>query len=120
MLIPGQGFRRLWTPGADATFGVFANRYDGDMDALNTVSLVAYALASILYLTFRPLRRGGLGRLGRAALLVGWLLQVVDIGLRCVHGQHPASSASEAMAFLAWMIAGGFLLASVPYKLTVA
>jgi ABC-type uncharacterized transport system permease subunit len=51
---------------------------------------------------------------------VGWALQVVDIGVRCVHGQHPASSTAEAMAFSAWMVAGGYLVGSLRYRLAAA
>jgi ABC-type uncharacterized transport system permease subunit len=90
------------------------------MDALNAVSLVAYALASVHYLLFHAARRDGLARVGRLFLMAGWTLQVVDIGVRCVHGQHPASSTPEAMAFIAWMIAGGYLFASFRYRLAVA
>ena len=90
------------------------------MDALNAVSLVAYAVATIHYVVFNAARRKGLGRVGWGALVVGWVLQVVDIGVRCVHGQHPASSTAEAMAFIAWMLVGGFLVASYRYRLAVA
>jgi ABC-type uncharacterized transport system permease subunit len=90
------------------------------LDSLNAGSLIAYGLASLLYLTFHAGQRGGLARAGRGALIVGWVLQVVDIGFRCARGQHPASSAAEAMAFIAWLIAGGYLVASFRYRLDVA
>jgi ABC-type uncharacterized transport system permease subunit len=90
------------------------------MDALSAFSLIAYCLASALYLAFHAARRAPVARLARVALLGGWTVQVVDIGLRCVHGQHPASSTAEALAFIGWMIAGGFLLAAFRYRVEVA
>lgn len=90
------------------------------MDALNAVALGGYALASALYLVFHLRQRALVGRLARAAAVVGWAAQTVDIGIRCVHFQHPASSAAEAMAFIAWTIALGFLLGSLRYRLDVA
>jgi ABC-type uncharacterized transport system permease subunit len=53
-------------------------------------------------------------------LVVAVALQTVDIGVRCLHMQHPASSIAEAMAFIAWLIAGGFALASLRYQLQAA
>jgi ABC-type uncharacterized transport system permease subunit len=90
------------------------------MDALNLAALVAYAAAAVVYLAFHAGRRPALARVGRAALVAGWGLQVVDIAIRCTHGQHPASSTAEAMAFTAWVVVGGYLAASVRYRLEVA
>ena len=90
------------------------------MDALNAVSLVAYAAATVLYLAFHASLRPGLARAGRIMLALGWVVQTVDIGIRCVHLQHPASSTPEAMAFIAWTLVAGFLLASLRYRLDAA
>jgi ABC-type uncharacterized transport system permease subunit len=90
------------------------------MDALNAVSLVAYAAATVLYLAFQARLQAPLARTGRIILALGWVVQTVDIGIRCVHGQHPASSTPEAMAFIAWTLVLGFLVASLRYRLDAA
>src|SRR5438876_10258864 len=90
------------------------------VDALNAVSLIAYAVATVLYLAFQAGLRPPLARAGRIVLGLGWVVQTVDIGIRCVHLQHPASSTPEAMAFIAWMIVCGYILASLRYRLHAA
>jgi ABC-type uncharacterized transport system permease subunit len=90
------------------------------VDALNAVSLVVYAVAVVLYLAFNAGLRAPVARMGRIMLAAGWVVQTVDIGIRCVHLQHPLSSTAEAMAFTAWMIVGGYLLASLRYRLEAA
>src|SRR4051812_23285616 len=42
-----------------------------------------------------------------------------DIGWRGTQHVHPAQSVREAMGFLAFIITGGYLLASVRYRLTL-
>jgi ABC-type uncharacterized transport system permease subunit len=90
------------------------------VDALNAASLVAYAAATCIYLAFHSGLRAPMARFGRAVLFLGWIVQTVDIGIRCVHAQHPVSSITEAMAFIAWMIVGGYLGASLRYRLDAA
>jgi ABC-type uncharacterized transport system permease subunit len=90
------------------------------VDALNAVSLVAYAAATVLYLALHAQPRIALARAARIILALGWVVQTVDIGIRCVHMQHPASSTPEAMAFIAWTLVAGFLLASLRYRLEAA
>jgi ABC-type uncharacterized transport system permease subunit len=90
------------------------------VDALNAVSLLAYAVATVLYLAFHAGLRAPLARAGRISLALGWVVQTVDIGIRCVHLQHPASSTAEAIAFIAWMLAAGYLAASLRYRLEAA
>jgi ABC-type uncharacterized transport system permease subunit len=90
------------------------------VDVLTTLDVVAYAAAAALYLAFHV----GLGtraaKLGRLVLVAGFGVQVVGITIGCLRGAHPASSTSEAVAFIAWMIAGGFLAASFRYRLDAA
>ena len=90
------------------------------MDILTSFTLAAYGAAATLYMTYQAGLREAVARAGRALLAVGFVLQAVDIGIRCVRLQHPASSTSEAMAFIAWLIAGGYLLASLRYRLHAA
>lgn len=82
--------------------------------------LLIYAVAAALYLGFHLGFGPVAARAGRLALLCGWAIQLVDIGLRCFKAQHPLSSVSEAMAFIAWLVAGLFLVASVRYRLHAA
>jgi ABC-type uncharacterized transport system permease subunit len=95
--------------------------------------LVLYGLAALLYLAFlfhqqrAPARNRphvGLGpasaRAGRYALIAAWAVHLVDIALRCFRMQHPLSSIGEAMAFIAWLIALGFLLSTFRYRLHAA
>jgi ABC-type uncharacterized transport system permease subunit len=90
------------------------------VDALNAVSLVAYATATVLYLAFHARMQASLARAGRIIVALGWVVQTVDIGIRCVHGQHPASSTPEAMAFIGWTVMAGYLGASLRYRLDAA
>ena len=82
--------------------------------------LLIYAVSAVLYLGFHLGFGAVAARAGRLALTVGWGIHLVDIGLRCFKGQHPLSSVSEAMAFIAWLVAGLFLLASMRYRLHAA
>jgi hypothetical protein len=82
--------------------------------------LLIYALAAALYLGFHLGFGQAAGRAGRVALAIGFGVQLVDIGVRCFRAQHPLASISEAMAFIAWLLVGGFLLASVRYRLHAA
>ncbi len=90
------------------------------MEALTPVYLVAYAAAVALYLAYHAGLREAIGRAGRGALIVAFLVQGIDIGLRCAQLQHPATSTAEAMSFLAWLIAGAYLAASLRYRLHAA
>jgi ABC-type uncharacterized transport system permease subunit len=82
--------------------------------------LLAYAAAGALYLAFHAGQRDAVARGARAALVAGVALHTVEIALRCVRGQHPAASVAEAMSFIAWAVAGGYLLASLRYRLHAA
>lgn len=84
------------------------------------VEILAYAVASALYLGYLFTARGPVTRVARAALSVGVAAQLSDIGLRCVAGQNPVSSTPEAVALVAFLIACGTLVAGLRYKLTAA
>jgi ABC-type uncharacterized transport system permease subunit len=82
--------------------------------------LLIYAVAAAFYLSV-PLGAGDrAARVGRIVLLVAWLVQLGDIGARCLHGQHPLFSTSEAVAFIAWLLAGGFMAATLRYRVHAA
>ncbi len=82
--------------------------------------VLLYAASAALYLGFHLGFGAGAGRAGRLALAVAAFVQLGDIGLRCFGLQHPLSSLTEAMAFIAWLIAIGFAAASWRYRLHAA
>ena len=78
----------------------------------------AYAAASAALLVvlagharFRSL---AIGLVGFAFVMHG-----VDIGWRGTQHVHPAQSVREAIGFLAFIVTGGYLLASMRYRLTL-
>ena len=84
------------------------------------VALVLYGVAAVGFLvTFLQNRPGWLG-VARAILLIAFIAHGVDIGWRGVERVHPAASVREALGFLAWIIAGGYLLAALRYRLDLA
>ncbi len=87
------------------------------MEPLTFFVLAAYAASTLAFLLHHHGAPGSAAMLGRRLLGAGFALQMADIGLRCTRLQHPAASTSEAMAFIAWLIAGGFLVASLRYRL---
>jgi ABC-type uncharacterized transport system permease subunit len=84
---------------------------------LTVLEFGAYALASVLYLGFLL---GLRDKVGRLALGVAVLLHLGDIGARCANGVNPISSTPEAMSFIAFLLAAGYLLASLRYGLASA
>jgi ABC-type uncharacterized transport system permease subunit len=78
-----------------------------------------YAIATICFVlgaTGRP----GAARLARIVLAVAVVAHGVDIGWRGVMQVHPAQSVREALGFLAWIIAGGYLYAALRWRLDLA
>ena len=77
------------------------------------------------------LRRGGGALLGRARwareaapraialVALAFVAHGIDIGWRGTQHVHPAQSVREAIGFLAFIITGGYLLASARYRLTL-
>ena len=53
-------------------------------------------------------------------MAVGVALHLVDIGIRCSHGLNPISSTPEAMSLVAFLIAAGYLVATLRYQLAAA
>lgn len=90
------------------------------MDLRNGIIVTAYTVASALYLAYHLGQKEPIARAARLILVAGWLVHLLDITARCLVGQHPAASTPEAAAFIAWMIAGGYGLASFRYKLHAA
>jgi ABC-type uncharacterized transport system permease subunit len=87
------------------------------VSTLTALEIGAYALASLLYLGFLM---GLRDKPGRVVLGLAVLLHLGDIGARCVHGTNPISSTPEAMSFISFLMAAGYLLASLRYGLASA
>jgi ABC-type uncharacterized transport system permease subunit len=87
---------------------------------LTAVEILAYAIASALFLGNLLASRPSAARAGRALLGIGALVQLADIGARCVALQNPVSSTPEAVALVAFLVAAGYLAASFRYRLTAA
>src|SRR5690242_8075489 len=54
-----------------------------------------------------------------ALVALAFVAHGFDIGWRGTLHVHPAQSVREAIGFLAWILTGGYLLASVRYRLTL-
>ena len=82
------------------------------------VASVGYAAAAVLMLVVLA----GKAKLRPAAIAMVALAFVahgVDIGWRGTQHVHPAQSVREAIGFLAFILTGGYLLASAKYRLTI-
>jgi ABC-type uncharacterized transport system permease subunit len=82
------------------------------------VAAVAYAAAAAML--FVVLAGNAKVRpLALALVGVAFIAHGIDIGWRGTQHVHPAQSVREAIGFLAWIISGGYLLASMRYRLTL-
>jgi ABC-type uncharacterized transport system permease subunit len=82
------------------------------------VAVVAYAAASAALLVVLA----GHARVRPAAIAlvaIAFVAHGVDIGWRGTMHVHPAQSVREALGFLAFIVTGGYLLASARYRLTI-
>jgi ABC-type uncharacterized transport system permease subunit len=82
------------------------------------IAVVAYTAASAALLFVL----GGHERARRWALglvVLAFVAHGADIGLRGVAHVHPAQSVREALGFMAFIITGGYLVASARYRLTL-
>jgi ABC-type uncharacterized transport system permease subunit len=59
-------------------------------------------------------------RVARVLMALAFVAHGVDIGWRGVMDLHPATSVREALGFLAWIIAGGYLAATLRWRLDLA
>ena len=82
------------------------------------VAVVMYVVAaSLLFVVLAG--KSSLRPVAIMCVLVAWLAHGTDIGWRGVQGVHPAESVREALGFLAFIVTGGYLLASTRYRLTL-
>ena len=82
------------------------------------VAVVAYCIASVLLLGVLA-GKANLRPAAVAFVVIAMIAHGTDIGWRGVQGVHPANSVREALGFLAFIITGGYLLASTRYRLTL-
>lgn len=80
----------------------------------------AYAIACVLYLAHLIRLHRSVENAGRVLLGIGVVLHLADIGVRCYQGVTPISSTVESMSFVALLVAAGYLLASLRYRLSAA
>jgi ABC-type uncharacterized transport system permease subunit len=82
------------------------------------VAVVAYAVSAVaLFLVL-----AGKSKVRPAALVlvgIAFAAHGIDIGWRGTLHVHPAQSIREAIGFLAFIISGGYLIASARYRLTI-
>jgi ABC-type uncharacterized transport system permease subunit len=84
------------------------------------VAIALYGLASITFLVSFLQNKPNVLSAARAILIGAFLAHGFDIGWRGVERVHPAASVRESLGFLAWIITGGYLAASVRYRLDLA
>jgi ABC-type uncharacterized transport system permease subunit len=100
---------------------------------LTALDIAIYALAATIYVGYllgRSIRLGPRHEAGTdrppspviagGVLAVAVALHFVDIGYRCLHGINPISSTPEAISLVAFLIAAGYLLASMRVRLAAA
>lgn len=79
-----------------------------------------YGLASIGFLVTFLQNRPAWLRVTRIIMVAAVIAHGVDIGWRGVERVHPAASVREALGFLAWIVAVGYLAAARRYRLELA
>ncbi|MBP8808379.1 MAG: cytochrome c biogenesis protein CcsA [Kofleriaceae bacterium] len=84
------------------------------------VAVGLYGMAALGLLAGFLRARPSWSRIGRALAIAGFACHGVDIGWRGVLSVHPAASVREALGFLAWIIAGGYLLGSWRRRIDLA
>jgi len=82
------------------------------------VAVAAYAAASAALL-FVLAGHARLRPVAIALVVIAFVAHGTDIGWRGTQHVHPAQSVREAIGFLAFIITGGYLLASARYRLTI-
>ncbi len=82
-------------------------------------TMALYLVAAVLYAAVFSRDQPGLVRVARWLLGLGFLAHAVEIGWRGVEHVHPGTSVREALGFLAWLMIGGYLLATLRQRLQV-
>jgi ABC-type uncharacterized transport system permease subunit len=82
------------------------------------VALVVYGICSLLYVSAFVDAPRWMGTAALWCMVVAFLAHGTDIGWRGVEGVHPGTSVREALGFLSWVMAGGYLLYRVKVKVS--
>ena len=82
------------------------------------VAVVAYTLATAALLVVLA-GHVKLRRVALALVVLAFVAHGTDIGWRGTQHVHPAQSVREALGFLAFIVTGGYLLASLRWRLTL-
>lgn len=83
------------------------------------VAIGLYLLSAVLHVGVFVDPRSVVVRAARWSIVAAFLAHAVEIGWRGVEQVHPATSVREALGFLAWLMVGGYLVASIRQKLSV-
>jgi ABC-type uncharacterized transport system permease subunit len=82
-------------------------------------AVLLYVAATIAFV-LGATGRASAARVARVLMGLAFVAHGVDIGWRGVMDLHPATSVREALGFLAWIIAGGYLAATLRWRLDLA
>lgn len=83
-------------------------------------TLLAYFVATLLYLGGVISRRENLGRFAKWVLVFGFTVHCATLMARWLAtGQTPAASLYEALSFFAWALVGTYLLFDLRYRIAV-
>ncbi len=80
-------------------------------------SLVAYFIASVLYLANLHIKHRSVAGYGTTAAVAGFVIQSVRLGMQTAANSTPFANALEAIFFLSWAIAGTYLIILLKFKL---
>ena len=84
------------------------------------LTLVAYAVTTVLYLFSAVVNRKGMDRFGRVALLAAFALHTVTLISRYAEiGYTPVTNLHESLSFFAWALAGTFLIVDWKLRMSV-
>jgi ABC-type uncharacterized transport system permease subunit len=84
------------------------------------IAIALYGGAVVAYLVSFLTDRPPAARVGRALFVAAAVAHGIDIGWRGVDHVHPAQSVREALGFLAWIAAVGFLATTWKYRADLA
>lgn len=96
------------------------------MSPVFPLTLALYAASCSLYLALvavglqRTAAAPQIARAARLLLVSAFVAHAVEIGFMCAMGEHPASSAREALSFIGWLTVGTFLIATSKQPVPVA
>lgn len=101
-----------------ATMGhAYSRALDTGISPAFYATMALYLIAAVLHVGVFVEARAAVVKAARWILLAAFLAHAVEIGWRGVEKVHPATSVREALGFLAWLMVGGYLVASLRQRL---